>query len=98
MILWAGVLDRGEVRDVRQGDVPRHAEIPGGAPAPRADAVDAGPLHLAQEGDPSGSSLVLYCTNDRREYGSASATGDRLRDNSSNTQIARLRCSHDRWQ
>jgi hypothetical protein len=27
---------------------------------------------------PSGSSLVLDCANDRREYGAASASGDRL--------------------
>jgi hypothetical protein len=27
---------------------------------------------------PSGSSFVLDCANDRREYGAASASGDRL--------------------
>ena len=47
---------------------------------------------------PSGCSFVLDCTNDRREYGAARASGDHLRDDAANTQIARLRCSHDRRQ
>jgi hypothetical protein len=39
--------------------------------------------HLAGAGEqcrqmPSGSSFVLDCANDRREYGAASASGDHL--------------------
>jgi hypothetical protein len=42
--------------------------------------------------------FVLDGTNDRREYGAASATGNHLRDNAANAQMARRRCCHDRWQ
>src|SRR5205823_2044649 len=45
----------------------------------------------------SGGSLVLDCANDCGEYGPARATGNRLRENAGSTQIARLRCRHDRW-
>jgi hypothetical protein len=47
---------------------------------------------------PSGSSFVLDRANDRREYGAASASSDRLRDNAAYAQIARLCCGRDRWQ
>jgi hypothetical protein len=40
----------------------------------------------------------LTAADNRREDGPAGTTGDRLRDDVANTQIARLRCGHDRWQ
>jgi hypothetical protein len=40
----------------------------------------------------------LTASNERHKYGTASATGDRGQDNAADTQIARLRCGHDRWQ
>ena len=43
-----------------------------------------------------GRDFVLDCTNDRSEYGTARATGDNLRDNAANTQIARLSSGHNR--
>ena len=46
----------------------------------------------------SGSSFVLDCANDRREYGAASASSDRLRDDAADAQITRLRCGGDRRQ
>jgi hypothetical protein len=45
-----------------------------------------------------GHGFVLDCTNDRREYGPASATRDQLGDHAANAQIARLCCRHDRRQ
>ena len=54
------------------------------------------PLSLAPGLKPSGSNLVLNCTDDCRENGAPSATGDDLRDNAANTQIARLSSSHNR--
>jgi hypothetical protein len=45
-----------------------------------------------------GHGFVLDCTNDRREYGPASATRDQLGDHAANAQIARLCRRHDRRQ
>jgi hypothetical protein len=46
----------------------------------------------------SGGSFVLDRPDERGEYGPAGATGDCLRDDSANAQIARLRRGHDRRQ
>ena len=45
-----------------------------------------------------GHGFVLDCTNDRREYGPASATRDQLGNHAANAQIARLCRRHDRRQ
>lgn len=47
---------------------------------------------------PSGSGFILNRAHDRREYGAASASGDRLRDDAADAQIARLRRGRDRRQ
>ena len=44
----------------------------------RAQELLIGHGIIRGDGCPSGSSLVLDCANDRREYGAASTSGDRL--------------------
>src|SRR5260370_41796207 len=46
---------------------------------------------------PSGSNFVFDCANTRGENSAASASSDRLRDDATDAQIARLRCGRDRW-